>query len=252
MSVTSIAAAAESTQASILSSRSMPTLVACCVAGLALVITVGLQAPAVSIGLQRTGIQTSTLELDPLDLGPGVESTTITLSGGSWLSWLIWGLTVLAGTVMLVAIVRWLLRMIRRPPETTAARTGQDTGVVSEAEARIVQSGLVAAIEILATERDPGNAVIQAWQGLQDAAATAGLHRRSAETTSEFTARILYRSRGSAAPIAVMLALYQQVRFGEHLPTASEITAARNSLAELVELWRADFPERRTTRAARS
>lgn len=252
LSVTSNAATTEDTQQPTLPGRAMPTLVVCTAAGFALVIAVGLQAPAVSVGIRWTaGPRSRTLQGIPPELSSDMERASSGPPDSSWPSWLIWGLAALAAAVMLFAIVRWLLRITRRRPATTVARTGADTGVPTEAEARILQSGLVAAIEILATERDPGNAVVQAWQGLQDAAATAGLHRRPAETTSEFTARILYRSRGSAAPIAVMLSLYQQVRFGEHVPAADEITAARNSLAVLVELWRADFPARRPTGAAR-
>ena len=134
----------------------------------------------------------------------------------------------------------------------TLARVGADAGMPTEANATIVQSGLVAAIELLASDRPPGNAVVQAWQALEDAAAAAGLTRRPAETASEFTARILYRSRRSAEPISVLLTLYQRVRFGEHEPSADEIIAARESLAVLFELWQADLPERRALRTARS
>ena len=63
--------------------------------------------------------------------------------------------------------------------------------------------------------------------------------------------RLLYRSRRSAEPITVLLSLYQRVRFGHHAPTTDEIAAARNALAILLDLWQADFPERRSARAAR-
>jgi hypothetical protein len=228
---------------------SMPTLVACAAAGLALVVVVGLQAPAVSVGLRWVPRQRSrTLELEPLELSWDMQLAANGQGDSRWTAWLIWALAALVTAALLFALVRWLLR---RPPATTVARTGADTQAASEAEARILRSGLAAAIEILAVERDLGNAVVQAWQGLQDAAAEAGLTRRPAETASEFTARILYRSRGSAAPIAVLLSLYQRVRFGEHTPTAAEITAARESLAVLVELWQSDLSERRPTKRAR-
>ena len=45
--------------------------------------------------------------------------------------------------------------------------------------------------------------------------------------------------------------LYQRVRFGHHSPTTDEIAAAADSLATLVELWQADFAERRPTRTVR-
>lgn len=227
----------------------MPTLVICAVACLALVTAVGLQAPAVSVGLRwRPGPPSRRLELPPLNLSWSME-----LVGNNqrdrWPSWLTWALIALVAVAILVGVLRWIRWITRRPPAVNVARTGADSRAPSEADARILESGLVAAIDILATERDPGNAVVRAWQGLQDAAATAGLNRRPSETASEFTARILYRSRGSAAPIAVLLSLYQRVRFGEHTPSADEIAAAQDSLAVLVDLWRTDFPERRPTKS---
>lgn len=167
-------------------------------------------------------------------------------AGNGWPAWATWALAALVAVALAMGIRAWLQFRRRGLRTSTAARTGADAAVSAEVKARVLQSGLIAAIAILDVERDAGNAIVQAWQGLQDAAAAAGVHRRPAETASEFTARILYRSRGSAAPIAVLLSLYQRVRFGEHAPTASEIVDARHALAHLVELWRADFPERRT------
>lgn len=231
---------------------SMPTLVTCAVAGIALVMVVGLQAPAVSVGLRWTpGPRSRTLDLIPLDLGGGFEFAFSVKPDDRWRTWLLLALAAVVAVAILVGIARWIRYLTRRAPTMHVARMGADARVTTEAEARILQSGLVAAIDILREERDPGNAVVKAWQGLQDAAATAGLTRRPAETASEFTARILYRSRRSASPIAVLLSLYQRVRFGEHTPTADEIVAAQNALAMLVDLWRADFPERRPPKVAR-
>jgi hypothetical protein len=229
----------------------MPTLVACTVASLALVTVVGLQAPAVSVGLRWSPDPPNVLELPPIDLGEGYQIGP--LAAGSLPAWLAWVLSALVLLVLVLWLMRVLPHLIRHSPMMNVARLGADSRAPSEADARIVQSGLVAAIDILGTEgeRDPGNAVVKAWQGLQDAAASGGLNRRPAETASEFTARILFRSRHSTEPITVLLALYQRVRFGEHTPTASDIAAAQGSLAALVDLWGADFPARRTTRMAR-
>ncbi len=231
----------------------MPTLAACAAAGLALVVAVGLQAPAVSSGLRwepepRTR-KLIELQLEPFELIPLVARDA--QPGNGWPSWLAWALTALVAFAMLVAIVRWLRRRMRRAADITVAGTGADSGLPSEADAKIVRSGLAAALQILASDRSASDAVVQAWQGLEDAAAAAGLDRRPAETASEFTARLLYRSRGSAAPIAVLLSLYQRVRFGHHAPSAAEIAAARDSLATLVALWQSDLPERRVGKVSR-
>ena len=229
----------------------MPTLAACSAACLALLVAVGLQQPAVSVGLRwKPGPRSPGLEFIPLD---PTDMPAFDFNGtgrDSWPSWITWTLLVLAVLTILITVFRWYLA-IRRTPATRAARIGADVSGPIEVDARILQSGLAAAIELLDSDRPPGNAVVQAWQGLEDAAAAAGLTRHPAETASEYTARILYRSRRSADPIAVLLSLYQRVRFGEHEPTAGEIAIARNALALLVELWQADLPERRTLRAGR-
>ncbi len=228
----------------------MPTLVACAAAGLALVVAVGLQAPAVSVGLRWTpSPRGRTLPPFPIDFdGPGFE---LNGSGFGWPPWVVWVLAALVAMAILYGVVRWLRHLMRRAPAISVVRTGADAGAPSEADARVVRSGLAAALLILDSERSSTDAVVLAWQGLQDAAAAAGLDRRPAETASEFTARILYRSRGSAEPIAVLLSLYQRVRFGHHAPDATEIAAARHSLATLVELWQADLPERRPKKLVR-
>lgn len=234
--------------------QQMPTLIATAVACVALVLAVGLQAPAVSVGLRwtpepRFGRRPN--EIEPFDFNGPDPLLHLTIG---WPTWATRTLSALVALALLIALIRWLVRYTRRAPRTNLSRLGADTGVLTEANAQILQSGLAAAMQILAADdadRDLGNAVVQAWQGLQDAAAAAGLHRRPAETASEFTARILYRSRGSAEPIAVLLSLYERVRFGEHYPTSAEITVARHSLDVLVGLWQADFPKRRSPTVSR-
>lgn len=172
-----------------------------------------------------------------------------------WPTWLTWALTAVVAVAILFAlarVIRYLIHHLLRPaPFVDVVGTAADSGAPSDADAKIVMSGLASALQILDSERNSSDAVVQAWQGLEDAAAEAGLKRRPAETPSEFTVRILYRSRRSAEPIAVLLSLYQRVRFGHHAPNADEIAAARNALATLLDLWQADFPQRRTARVAR-
>lgn len=231
----------------------MPTLAACAAACGVLLLAVGLQAPAVSVGVRWTpGPRSRTLDLVPFDADMVMELPTTAPRDDRWPSWLTWLLAALVTTVLLVALQRWLRLRQRRAPARTATRIGGDTRPPGEADAQVLQSGLAVALELLTETRDPGNAVVQAWQSLQDAAAAAGLTRRPAETASEFTARILYRSRGSATPIAQLLSLYQRVRFGEHTPSAAEIAVARDALAVLVELWQSDLADRRLLKVVRS
>lgn len=233
-----------------------PTLAICAAAGLALVVAVGLQAPAASVGLrwQSTQQPRELLDFPPLSFGWSLPLAGEKQANG-WPAWLTWTLAALVALAILLAfarVIRHLIRyLMRRAPLVNVVGTSADSGAPSEADAKIVMSGLASALQILNSERNSSDAVVQAWQGLEDAAAAAGLKRRPAETASEFTVRILYRSRGSTEPITVLLSLYQRVRFGHHAPSTDEIAAARSALATLIDLWQADFPERRTARAAR-
>lgn len=233
-----------------------PTLAICSAASLTLVIVVGLQMPAASVGLrwQPTERPRKLLDFPPLDLSwsfpPAAESQANGLP--AWITWTLAALVALGILFTLARVTRYLvLRLLRRTPSVNVVGTGADSGAPSEADAKILMSGLASALHILNSERNSSDAVVLAWQGLEDAAAAAGLKRRPAETASEFTVRILYRSRRSAEPITVLLSLYQRVRFGHHALSSDEITAARGALATLLDLWQADFPERRTARATR-
>lgn len=231
----------------------MPTLVACALVSLVLLVAVGLQAPAASEGLRwEPSPQRSFRRYDPFT-GFGIQLPTFAdKAWPAWVGWLLIGLLTI-GIVALVTMIVVLVSRIRPAYAITVAATGADSNRVGEPDAQVVETGVVAALAILAaSERDSADAIVRAWQKLQDAAAAAGLDRNPAETAAEFTARLLYRSHESAEPIALLLSLYQRVRFGEHLPDAREIDAARGALAKLALLWKTDLPEQRRTSIPRS
>ncbi len=95
---------------------SIPTLVTCAAAGLALVVAVGLQAPAVSVGLRW---QPSTFSFRPppfrLEFSD-IEFTTGTRADSSWLGWALAALIALA---ILYGVVQWI-RHLRRPRRAPA------------------------------------------------------------------------------------------------------------------------------------
>jgi hypothetical protein len=208
----------------------------------------------VGLRWQSTQQPRELLDFPPLSFGGSLPLAGERQANG-WPAWITWALAAVVALAILLAfarVIRHLIRYLtRRVPLVSVVGTSADSGAPSESDAKIVLSGLASALQILNSERNSSDAVVLAWQGLEDAAAEAGLKRRPAETASEFTVRILYRSRGSAEPITALLSLYQRVRFGHHSPTEAEIAAARSSLAVLLDLWQADFPERRSARAAR-
>lgn len=238
--------------ATILTMLRAPTLVISVVLFSILVAIVARQAPADSAGVRwQTTRKFREIAIEPLEPTTLPQFPTGTPSGNEWLRWFAASLALL----LLLVLLRTGLRQLtsnRQRSQALNITTADDTILsTTEADARVLATGLAAAIDVLGAERDVGNAVVKAWQGLEDAAATAGISRQPAETASEFTARILYRSQRSAAPIAVMLTLYQRVRFGEITPHADDIATAQDALATLKSLWDSDLPERRHQRRTR-
>ena len=79
--------------------------------------------------------------------------------------------------------------------------------------------------EMLRTARDqigrlergePRNAIVAAWLDLEAAAAGSGLAREAAETSSEYTARVIGTWEVDRARLADLGALYREARFSTH------------------------------------
>ena len=57
-----------------------------------------------------------------------------------------------------------------------------------------LRTGIELALQVLDEQREPADAIVRAWLGLQETAAESGIVRRPAETPTEFTSRILGRA----------------------------------------------------------
>ena len=229
-----------------------PTLASSVALFTMLVVAVARQPRAVSTGVRWTSKRTMReIDLEPLEPMELGTFSTGAQDSSEWIRWVATALLLLLSLILLRLLFTRLMAVKRRARTATIGTTDVAPLPIAEAHARVLATGLAAALEVLNSERDYGNAVVKAWQGLEEAAALAGLARQPAETTSEFTARIFFRSQRSAAPIAVLLTLYQRVRFGEYTPTAGDIAAAQQALSMLKSIWEADLPERRHARAAR-
>lgn len=138
---------------------------------------------------------------------------------------------------------RWLRRRWRAP---TALRFRQATAAVVPAPApepepppaRLL-SGIELALQALDEGREPADAVVRAWLGLEQTAERSGVVRGASETPTEFAARVLTRAFADAQPLHTLLRLYLRTRFGDHPVTADDVSAVRDALERLLASWQA-------------
>jgi hypothetical protein len=109
----------------------------------------------------------------------------------------------------------WAEHAARRRP--AAAPDEREFDVVS-APARVAQEIERDAVEQRARllTGAPRNAVVQCWHRFELQAAAAGLARLPAETSSEFTLRMLDLVEADAGAVGRLSALYREARFSEH------------------------------------
>lgn len=63
---------------------------------------------------------------------------------------------------------------------------------------------------------EPRNAIVAAWLRLEDDIAATGWPRRPAETSTEYTARVLATAGLAAEAVNTLAALYREARFSSH------------------------------------
>lgn len=150
-----------------------------------------------------------------------------------------------AVAVLIVAlIVRLVLRRIsdrrRRVRRDHAAQSGGASAVLDAdavVAAPVMQRGIARALALLNEPRAPGDAVVQAWLGLEDAAMAAGARREDAETAAEYAARIVQRFDTDRDAAQRLLRLYHDVRFGSREVDAQAVVEARECLLRLQASW---------------
>jgi HAMP domain-containing protein len=118
-----------------------------------------------------------------------------------------------------------------------AAAVTSAPGVEPEPDVPVLRTGIERALELLDEQREPGDAIVRAWLGLQETAEQAGIVRQPAETPTEFTARIMGRAFGDDRAIATLLRLYLRTRFGDRPVTTDDVDAVRAALTELIRTW---------------
>jgi hypothetical protein len=152
------------------------------------------------------------------------------------------GVAVLIVILVALILVRRAVRRRRRFAQEAIAAAIVDVPSTAAPvpDAPVLRRGFDFALHVLDVERQPRDAIVKAWVGLQDAAEDSGIGRGPAETPTEFTSRILGRVVADEEAITTLLRLYLGVRFGDHPVTENDLARARVSLESLAESWRDD------------
>lgn len=137
---------------------------------------------------------------------------------------------VLAIVVVLGVIVA-LIRSVWRRPQFIS-RPAADFVAPELPEELLDSSG--ARLALLATG-EPRNAIVAAWLSLETATAATGLAREPAETSTEYTARVLHTWDIDPRSLADLGALYREARFSRHPLTEEHRRRAMRDLTTLHE-----------------
>ncbi|GAB3884316.1 DUF4129 domain-containing protein [Terrabacter terrigena] len=119
----------------------------------------------------------------------------------------------LVGTVLvlLLALVRLLVALARRPHLTVHE---EPTFTVPLVPAELLEAARERLRDLESGE--PRNAIVAAWLDLEGSAAATGLPRLPAETSTEYTARVITVWAVDRERLADLAALYREARFSMH------------------------------------
>jgi hypothetical protein len=158
---------------------------------------------------------------------------------GTVLLWIIVAITAVGVALLLW---RWWAGRPSRAAtsrHSLAVEATSEVPVEPEPDAPALSAGIELALQALDAHREPADAIVRAWLGLQETAEESGIKRLAAETPTEFTSRILGRAFADARPVQTLLRLYLRTRFGDHPVTGADVAAVRVALQELVRTWHA-------------
>lgn len=182
-------------------------------------------------------------ESSPPPLEPREDSLLLTIIG--------FVLAALSIAAVLVAayfgvrsLIRSLMRLWRDRPLARQEAAPIDAAAVAgapvnaEPDAATIRRGIAEALRTIGERPAPGDSIVAAWVGLEESAADAGAGRGLNETPSEFTVRIVGAREGIAADVRMLLALYEQVRFGGHDADEDDRATASACLRGIQAGWR--------------
>lgn len=238
------------------------TLIGTAILGSLVLVAAGLEGPARFTGLRwaldlgaaplRSPEPEPTLTPEPTlppvappltESGPAIALPAEVIQGAIWL------LVAIAVTLLVLLIWKWIAQRPSRAtlglldsgrPTSAAFEVPRDGGTEAELDVPPLRRGIEQALVLLDGEREPADAILKAWLGLETTAEESGIQRISSETPTEFTTRILRRVSTDDKAIRTLLRLYLRARFGDHPVTAADVGEARLALEGLMSTWGAE------------
>ncbi|MFK4835900.1 DUF4129 domain-containing protein [Microbacterium sp. ZW T2_14] len=178
---------------------------------------------------------------EPLPEPPGDADPA---AAGQLIVLILWLVAAALLALLVVAVVRalrraWQSRALRER-EGAAVTPTNATAATAEAQpdAAVIQRGIAAALRRIHDPAEPGDAIVAAWWGVEEAAADSGVVRGVSETPGEFAVRIIARRSAIAEDARRLLALYERVRFGGYSATEADRAEARRLLERIEREWR--------------
>ena len=181
------------------------------------------------------------LEIDPIEIDIEVDESELPplpdederspIEFPGWLEALL--RVVLVATVIATVVGLLVAGWQRRPRlrwQRRAAGDG-DFDALPDVAAAVVDEAVAQHAALL--RGAPRNAIVRCWLRLERDVATAGLSRRPADTSVEFTERVLARYTVDPEAIRELAALYREARFSEHPLDESSRQAALAALDRL-------------------
>jgi hypothetical protein len=153
----------------------------------------------------------------PVRARPSVTATPVTRAGshGYDLSWVFDVTALLLLSVALIVVVLlagWVWRNRWHRPRK---RPQAHFDVLPEVSLAALTADAPVQLAVL-QEGTPRNAIVACWLRLETAAGQAGVARHPAETSTEFTARVLGALAVDAAMFKGFAGLYREARFSRH------------------------------------
>ena len=151
-----------------------------------------------------------------------------------WVGALIQGLFV----ILALATVLWLLRFGWQHAPRARSRVQEDHEIDTLPALPEELTRSAAARMTLLQNGTPRNAIVACWLDLEDAAGDVGLPRLPAETSAEYTTRVLKTWDLAPDALGALAALYREARFSRHeLTEAHREVAVRRLTVLHEELW---------------